>query len=204
MCLCEWERQIIEDFSTPSISSSPYREWRHWGSQPYRTRSIIYEQIQLVGIYTTWPKVCGHLLVEHLIPKSWALIWSWSPFAAITASTLLKRLSTRCWNIAAGTCFHSATRALVRSDLQSVFQFIPKVFDGVEVRALCRPVKFFQTGLDKPILYWPQLCLESSWTSLYAVPFTGTKGPSPNHEKQPQTIISPPPNFTVGSMHSGR
>jgi hypothetical protein len=30
-----------------------------------------------------------------------------------------------------------------------VFQFIPKVFDGVEVRALCRPVKFFQTSLDK-------------------------------------------------------
>ncbi|KAK6293699.1 hypothetical protein J4Q44_G00360250 [Coregonus suidteri] len=25
------------------------------------------------------------------------------------------RLSTRCWNIAAGTCFHSSTRALVRS-----------------------------------------------------------------------------------------
>ncbi|KAK6307892.1 hypothetical protein J4Q44_G00211630 [Coregonus suidteri] len=36
-------------------------------------------------------------------------------FAAITASTLLGRLFTRCWNIAAGTCFHSATRALVRS-----------------------------------------------------------------------------------------
>ena len=36
------------------------------------------------------------------------------PFAAITASTLLGRLSTRCWNIAAGTCFHSATQALLR------------------------------------------------------------------------------------------
>uniref|UniRef100_A0A4W5JF29 Transportin-1 n=1 Tax=Hucho hucho TaxID=62062 RepID=A0A4W5JF29_9TELE len=44
----------------------------------------------------TPPKVCGHLLVKHLIPKSWSLIWSWSPFAAITASTLLVRLSTRC------------------------------------------------------------------------------------------------------------
>ena len=41
-------------------------------------------------IYTTWPTVCGHLLVEQLIPKSWALIWSWSPFAAITSSTLLE------------------------------------------------------------------------------------------------------------------
>jgi hypothetical protein len=36
------------------------------------------------------------------------------PFAAITASTLLGRLSTRCWNIAAGSFFHSVTRALVR------------------------------------------------------------------------------------------
>jgi hypothetical protein len=66
--------------------------------------------------YTTWPKVCWHLLIEHLIPKSLALIWSWSSFAAITASTLLGSISTRCWNIAAGTYFHSATRALVRSD----------------------------------------------------------------------------------------
>uniref|UniRef100_A0A4W5KRQ4 Coagulation factor XIII A chain n=1 Tax=Hucho hucho TaxID=62062 RepID=A0A4W5KRQ4_9TELE len=36
--------------------------------------------------------------------------------------------STRCWNIVAGTCFHSATRALVRSGTD------------VEVRALCRPM----------------------------------------------------------------
>ena len=49
---------------------------------------------------------------------------------------------------------------------------------------------------------------ESSRMSLSAValrfPFTGTKGPRLNHEKQPQTIIPPPPNFTVGTMHLGR
>uniref|UniRef100_A0A8C7RGW8 Heparan sulfate proteoglycan 2 n=1 Tax=Oncorhynchus mykiss TaxID=8022 RepID=A0A8C7RGW8_ONCMY len=28
---------------------------------------------------TTRPEVCGHLLVVRLIPKLWALIWSWSP-----------------------------------------------------------------------------------------------------------------------------
>ena len=39
---------------------------------------------------------------------------------------------------------------------QSAFQFIPKVFDGVEVRALCKPVKFFHTDLDKPFLYGPR------------------------------------------------
>jgi hypothetical protein len=44
---------------------------------------------------------------------------------------------------------------------------------------------------------------ESSRILLYAealrFPFTGTKGLSPNHEKQPQAIIAPPLNFTVGT-----
>ena len=42
---------------------------------------------------------------------------------------------------------------MIRSGSQSAFQFIPKVFDGVEVRALYRPVKFFHTDLDKPFMY---------------------------------------------------
>ena len=100
--------------------------------------------------------------LSNLIPKSWALIWSWSP-PAITASTLLGRLSTRCWNIAAGTYFHLARKALeksgtdwvIRPGLHSVFQVIPKMFDGVEVRALCRPVKLFHIDLNEPLLYGP-------------------------------------------------
>ena len=65
---------------------------------------------RLPGAHTTWPKVCGHLLVKHLILKSWALIWSGSPpFAATTASTLLGRFYTRCWNFVAAL----AIRALV-------------------------------------------------------------------------------------------
>ena len=47
---------------------------------------------------------------------------------------------------------------------------------------------------------------ESPGVALYAValrfPFTRTKGPSTNHEKQPQTISPPTPNITVGTMHS--
>ena len=50
-----------------------------------------------------------------------------------------------------------------------------------------------------------QNCLEMS---LYAValrfPFTGTKGSSPTHGKQPQTIIPPPLNYTIGTMNCGR
>jgi len=39
---------------------------------------------------------------------------------------------------------NSSSRAFVRSGMS---QFIPKVFDGLEVRALCVPVKFFHTKL---------------------------------------------------------
>jgi hypothetical protein len=38
----------------------------------------------------------------------------------------------------------------------SAFKFIEKVFDGVEVRTLCRPVKFFHADLNKPFLYGPR------------------------------------------------
>jgi hypothetical protein len=109
---------------------------------------------------------------------------------------------------------------------QSVLKFIPKVFDGVKVRALCRPVKVFHTDLDKSFLYGPRFVHDSvrlkqerafpkllpqSWNHrivqniivCYRFPFTETIGPSWKHEKQPQSIIPPPPNFTVGIMHSG-
>ncbi|MCJ8739726.1 hypothetical protein PDJAM_G00050400 [Pangasius djambal] len=35
----------------------------------------------------------------------------------------------------------------------SVFQFIPKVFSGVEVRALCRTLEFFHSNLHTPCLH---------------------------------------------------
>ena len=44
-----------------------------------------------------------------------------------------------------------------------------------------------------------------SWyAEAFRVSFTGTKGPSPSPEKQPHTIIPPPPNFTLGTMKSDK
>ncbi|XP_051526065.1 uncharacterized protein LOC127424703 [Myxocyprinus asiaticus] len=44
-----------------------------------------------------------------------------------------------------------------------------------------------------------------SWyAEAFRVPFTGTKGPSPAPEKQPHTIIPPPPNLTDGTMQSDK
>jgi hypothetical protein len=107
------------------------------------------------------------------------------------------------------------------------FQFIPKVIDGVEVRALCRPVKFFHIDFNKTFLYRPHFVhrgivmlkqeraipklLPQRWKhrmSLYSValrfPFTGTDGLFFMVQARPQTIIPPPPNFTVGTLQSGR
>ena len=42
-----------------------------------------------------------------------------------------------------------------------------------------------------------------SWDAV-RVPFTETKGPSPAPQKQPHTIILPPPNFTLGTMQSDK
>jgi hypothetical protein len=94
-----------------------------------------------------------------------------------------------------------------RPGSQSAFQFIPKVLDGVKIRALCRLVKFFHTDLNKTFMYGlhflhrgivmlimeraflkllPQSWIESSRMSLYAVafrfPFTRTKWPCPNYK----------------------
>ena len=44
-----------------------------------------------------------------------------------------------------------------------------------------------------------------SWyAESFIVPFIRTKGPSPAPEKQPRTIIPPPPNFTLGTMQSDK
>lgn len=67
-------------------------------------------------------------------------------FAAIVASTLLARLSTRFWNVLR-IFSHSSRRAFgcwtKGSGLQCPFQFFPEVFYRVEVR----PAEFFQPNL---------------------------------------------------------
>ena len=71
---------------------------RLWCVQHYMTKSM-----WTTAHRTPHSKIMG--INMELVP----------PFAAITASTLLRRLFTRYWNLATGTCFHSATRGLMRS-----------------------------------------------------------------------------------------
>lgn len=80
----------------------------------------------------------------------------------------------------------SPRRAFVRSHLDvgqpgSAFQFIPKVFCQVEVRTLCRSVKFFLTRLAHP-------CLSGS-CFVHFVPFTAPNGPSPTPEKHHKSLL---------------
>ena len=46
---------------------------------------------------------------------------------------------------------------MIRPGSQSAFQFIPKVFNKVKVRVMCRRVKFFHTDLHKPFPYGPRI-----------------------------------------------
>uniref|UniRef100_A0A8C5R0U7 Uncharacterized protein n=1 Tax=Leptobrachium leishanense TaxID=445787 RepID=A0A8C5R0U7_9ANUR len=49
-----------------------------------------------------------------------------------------------------------------------------------------------------------ELSKMSWYAEAFRVPFTGTKGPSQDPEKQPHTIIPPPPSFTLGTMQSDK
>jgi hypothetical protein len=158
-----------------------------------------------VCLYTTWPEVCGHLLVEHLIPTSWTLICCWShlccynSFPSSGCGDLLP-FSHKSISEVGHWCF------AIRAGLQSTFQCIPNLFDVVKVRALCRSVKFFHTPISTnhfcmdlalcmgELSCWnrtgpsPNHChkfgsTESPTMSLHVValrfPFTGTKWPKP-------------------------
>uniref|UniRef100_A0A3P9L0U2 EF-hand domain-containing protein n=1 Tax=Oryzias latipes TaxID=8090 RepID=A0A3P9L0U2_ORYLA len=49
-------------------------------------------------------------------------------------------------------------------------------------------------GMEWSKMFW--------YPETFRVLFTGTKGPSPSPEKQAHTIISPPPNFLLGTIQS--
>ena len=115
----------------------------------------------------------------------------------------------------------------VRHGSQSTFQFIPKVFNGVEVRALCRP-EVLSHRSQQTICVWTSIYAQghchaekgkglprtvatkleahSSRMSLYTValrvPFIGTKGPSSNNKASPDHYSSF--QTLVGTMHWGR
>jgi hypothetical protein len=44
----------------------------------------------------------------------------------------------------------------------------------------------------------------SLYTSVFRIPCSITRGPSPLHEKHPHTVMPPPPNFAAGTTHAGR
>lgn len=100
-----------------------------------------------------WSKVCGHraitqthMLLECPFHEAWALIWSWSSICCYKSLHKLEEgflLHFR-------ACFlHHCIKALVRfgthvgqegARTRCSFRFIPKAFNRVEVRAICRPL----------------------------------------------------------------
>lgn len=110
---------------------------------------------------------------------------------------------------------------------QSLIKFILKVFGGVEVRALCGPVLTHSSHhvcMDLALCTGAHSCWDRkgpppnlphnvgrkalskmSWyAEVLRFPFTGSQRPILAPEKQPHTIILHSPNFTVGTLQSGR
>ena len=113
-----------------------------------------------------WGEKRGKILKQHLIPESWALIWSWSPVCCYNS------LYSRCWNIATGICFHLATRALVKSGtdvgrLGLAHSRCSNSGQGSVQASQVLPQRSRQT-----ISVWSSLCA-------FRFPFTGTKEPEP-------------------------
>lgn len=69
-------------------------------------------------------------------------------FVVIITSTPLERLSTRCWTVAVFShmSISEVRHCLARMPIiQSVLDFISKVFSGVKIKALCRPLEALGT-----------------------------------------------------------
>lgn len=107
--------------------------------------------------YLTWWKPIQYMLVEHPVAKPWALIWSWSPFLFWEGLPLDFRMTPFGLVLIQPQEYQSGWVLMCSrirgAGTQSMFQFIPKVFSWVEVRALCRPLKVFHSHLVKPRLY---------------------------------------------------
>lgn len=97
----KWDLDSINGKNTPS-------NFKGWTWQAYSQMPSVFH---ITGPPTCiiWPKVCGHLTMAPLCTwiscsKGMALILSCSPFATITASTVLERLFTIFQCLVVGIC----------------------------------------------------------------------------------------------------
>ncbi len=107
------------------------------------------------------------------------------------------------------------------------FQLPPKIFYGVEIWRLARPLQDLEMLLTKPLLRCPggvfgiivmlkdpamfnaladgrRFSLKiSRYMAPFILSFTQISRPGPFAEKQPQSMMFPPPCFTVGMVFFG-
>lgn len=116
-------------------------------------------------------------------------------------------------------CAHPSKRVFVRSDTDMGRKGLtPNQCFNSPQRCRMGLRSEFCTGhsgfFTQPMSFWGKVIMEHERVSskplpqmsLYAVAihFTGNKEPDPKPEMQPHTIILPPPNFTVGTIHCRR
>lgn len=74
--------------------SAPYKQLFYSFNPRYDCTKLFCIKLTIWVGLNKWsmPNVCGHLTIEHPIPKAYALTWSCPFYAAITSSNFLKML----------------------------------------------------------------------------------------------------------------
>ncbi|MCJ8749453.1 hypothetical protein PDJAM_G00176530 [Pangasius djambal] len=91
----------------------------------------------------------------------------------------------------------------VFSGVESVFQFIPKVFSGVEVRALCRTLEFFHSNLHTPCLHGARFVHRGIVMLEQPIPGAGLKQKHLGFEWGPGDLLVYETNFKLQGPGSG-
>lgn len=149
-------------------------------------------------VHILWIHICLDEFVQQCIPERQVLIWCYNSIHS-TGNAVHEILHLRYKEKgAAGICPHSATTTLASWPLMlklGWIHFILNVLVGVEVRALCRPMKFFHSTPGKLFLYRPCfvhggfdiLKQERAFPMQVAHYCLNDPGPIPNHEIESHT-----------------
>ncbi len=163
-------------------------------------------------------------LVNNKISSQYFVIY---PLLAMTEVKRFLEVFTRFSHTVAGILAHSSMQISSRAVMFWDFQLPPKIFYGVEIWRLARPLQDLEMLLTKPLLRCPggvfgiivmlkdpaifnaladgrRFSLKISWyMAPFLISFTQISRSGPLAEKQPQSMMFPPPCFTVGMVFFG-
>jgi len=156
---CKWTKKKKTLFLVQSIYKKPYNS--NWKTKIIQNKSVSWASVlrtlycqkhSLICLYTHMNLSDIPFLIHRVY------IDVGLPFAAMTASTLLGKLSTRFRSVLMGIFNHSSRSALWGQTLmldEKAWLAVSALIHPKSVLLGCRPVKFFHTKLTHSCLYGP-------------------------------------------------